>query len=529
MGPSRAGSVRLLRYLPLVFVATSAVVVVPAVAAHWLREEGLVESLPVLLVFTVMLSVAISLGGRVAWQRWRGSADYLFGDLLLWGWLRRCWIERRLANSVSLLGLSDARHPRRPLPADGARRVKALERLATALEAGDPYTHGHSRRVARHATAIAKRLGLPGAEVTRIRTAAALHDVGKIDTPKGILHKASRLSDEEFEVIKRHPVRGAEMVQSLADPELVGIVRHHHERLDGNGYPSGLCGEGIPLGARIIAVADTFDAMTSSRPYRSARPHKVVLETLRREAGTQLDSRVVQAFCAYYSGFRSLVLWSSLTSLPQRLLYPLFGDLSSSGGALSAAKVMTAAAVTAAAGGAALEAASPGQTSRPTVAAVAAAIRPASGEIKDTAGSTPTGETRGEDRSGRKRESRKPRGKADSERGAKAGAAGPGTGTSSESAPAGNAPSQGAGGNPGTTNGGGEGGTSGGGGGTTGGGGGGGATTGSGLPLPGTGTAVEPPPLPPVEPELPDPPDLPVEPPPLPDLPVKPDLPDAPL
>ena len=159
-------------------------------------------------------------------------------------------------------------------------------------------------------------MGLSRAEVARVRTAAAIHDVGKIETPKVILHKKGPLSDDEYEVIKRHPGDGAARTTVLRDPELEAMVRHHHERLDGTGYPSRLAGEDIPLGARIIAVADTFDAITSTRPYRSASPHKKAIDILRSEAGTRLDPDVVRAFCSHYEGRRSLALWVSAASLP---------------------------------------------------------------------------------------------------------------------------------------------------------------------------------------------------------------------
>ncbi len=209
------------------------------------------------------------------------------------------------------------------------------------METRDPYLHGHSCRVARHSWMIARRMGLPRAEVARIRTAAAIHDVGKIETPRAILHKAGPLTEAEFEVIKRHPGDGARMADVLHDSELSAMVRHHHERLDGTGYPSGLSGEQIPLGARIIAVADTFDAITFIRPYRSACSHKNAIDILRNEAGTQLDRAVVRAFCSHYAGRRPLALWASLAGLPERVASWLGGSVSS---VASAAKVIAIAA-----------------------------------------------------------------------------------------------------------------------------------------------------------------------------------------
>jgi hypothetical protein len=162
-------------------------------------------------------------------------------------------------------------------------------------------------------------MGLSDADVAKVRTAAALHDVGKLHTPREILNKPGRLTQEEFAVIRRHPGDGAAMATGLGDPTITAMIRHHHERLDGAGYPAGLAGEEIPLGARIIAVADTFDAMTSNRAYRRAASHKRALDVLARESGTQLDAEAVTAFLGYYRGLPT-VAWSAFaTAAPQRL------------------------------------------------------------------------------------------------------------------------------------------------------------------------------------------------------------------
>ena len=356
--PSEMGQghiLRLLRYLPHVVVATLLVAALPVLIAWELESAGLIGSTVGLAAVAIGFALAFSWAGRVLWERWRGSGDLVFGELMIWGWLRRLWIERRLANAVNLLGLSGDEREQTLGSMSSEQKVKLLEQLAVALEARDPYTHGHSRRVARHATMIAEKMGLPAAEVDRIRTAAALRDVGEIDTPDEVLHKPSSLSAEEFDIVRQHPVRGAQMAYELGDPELANIVLHHHERLDGNGYPQGLSGDEIPLGARIIAVADTFDAITSARPYRPAKAHKAALDIVRWEAGTQLDPDAVEAFCSYYSGMRPVVIWHGAMSVPERLLVPVFGDLNAAGGALSTAKVMAAAAATAATGAAALE------------------------------------------------------------------------------------------------------------------------------------------------------------------------------
>ena len=199
-----------------------------------------------------------------------------------------------------------------------ARRERLLKQLGAALDAQDPYLDGHSRRVARYTATVARRMGLPDEQVKRIRAAAAVHDVGKLRVPQELLRKATPLSDEEFEAVMRHPEEGAEMVSCLGDDELTEIVRHHHERFDGLGYPAGLRGVEIPLGARIVAVADTFDAITSARPYRQAARHKQAIDVLIANAGTQLDPDVVRVFLRCYAGRKASVMWVILAVSPQR-------------------------------------------------------------------------------------------------------------------------------------------------------------------------------------------------------------------
>jgi hypothetical protein len=151
-------------------------------------------------------------------------------------------------------------------------------------------------------------------------------------------------------VIKRHAPVGAEMVSRIGDDELTQIVAHHHERIDGSGYPSQLSGSEIPLGARIIAVADTFDALTSTRAYRPAKRHRDVFRILHEEAGTQLDPLAVQAFSRCYSGFWGIGAWSIVSGTPQRVLFPLGTQAPVAGGSLTA-KALAVLAATAATGG----------------------------------------------------------------------------------------------------------------------------------------------------------------------------------
>ena len=291
------------------------------------------------------ISLIINFIGRAVWEATPGGDDLLFSDLMLWGWLKRVHTERKLNGARALL-LEDGGENLKP----GAK-MDVLKDLASSLESRDPYTHGHSRRVARYATMIAKKMDLPANEVHKVRTAAAVHDVGKLEIPLSVLNKPGRLTDEEFDVIKTHAPLGAEMVADLGDRELTEMVAHHHERLDGSGYPSRLAGTDIPLGARIIAVADTFDALTSTRAYRSAKRHKAALGILHSEAGTQLDPLVVSAFDRCYAGsFGGLTAWALLAGLPHRLWAPLESQIHAvSGTAMS--KTMTVLATTAATGG----------------------------------------------------------------------------------------------------------------------------------------------------------------------------------
>jgi putative nucleotidyltransferase with HDIG domain len=351
------------RYLPHAVLATTVVMVPPALAVSAIETSGR-PWLVLLSVFLAMvLSVATASVGSTIWMRRPGSRDLVFGDLMLWGWLRRVRAERRLAEARELLGVDASGLDRQKLGRD--RRCEILQQLGVQLEARDAYTHGHTGRVTRHTERIAREMGLAPAEVAKVRTAAAVHDVGKVHTPREVLTKPGRLTDEEFAVIKRHPVDGAEMVAEMGDPEITAMVRHHHERLDGTGYPDGLTREEIPLGARIISVADTFDAMTSSRPYRGACKHKKALDVLSEEAGSQLDPVAVAAFRRYYSG-KGSVAWSAFAvTAPQRLLSWVGGLLQGVGaGAAPLAQGITAMGV------AALIGASLGDRAAPATAVV---------------------------------------------------------------------------------------------------------------------------------------------------------------
>jgi putative nucleotidyltransferase with HDIG domain len=168
--------------------------------------------------------------------------------------------------------------------------------LAYAIEAKDPYTRNHSKVVSRLGAQIAMQAGLSEAEIEEIRLAGIVHDVGKIHVPNPLLDKPTLLSAQEFEIVKSHAAWGAKIVEPLKLIAIERIVRHHHEAFDGQGYPDCLRGEQIPLGARIIAVADAFNAMVTARAYRKARAPEEAVAELRRCRGTQFDPLVVDAF-----------------------------------------------------------------------------------------------------------------------------------------------------------------------------------------------------------------------------------------
>ena len=185
---------------------------------------------------------------------------------------------------------------------------ETIRSLGNALEAKDRYTRGHSARVARYAVGIAEEMVLPRDQVERIRIGAELHDIGKIAIDESIINARSKLTDEQFEVIKQHPDLGVKILKPIHFlAPILPIVRHHHERYDGRGYPDKLVGEAIPLEARILNLADAFDAMTTQRPYNKPRTIEGALKHCLEEGGVSFDMDCVQALVRYVQKARSVL------------------------------------------------------------------------------------------------------------------------------------------------------------------------------------------------------------------------------
>jgi len=176
--------------------------------------------------------------------------------------------------------------------------LRGVQALVNSLETKDPYTHGHSKKVAEISVLMGRAMDLSRRSLREIRVGALLHDIGKIGIPLSILHKQGPLTDDEWEVVKQHPEDGHRILEPLSRsyPEVQRIVRHEHERWDGRGYPDQIKGEEIPLGARLVMVADTYDAVCSTRPYRKALSKADALEVMRSGAGSQFDPQLVPVF-----------------------------------------------------------------------------------------------------------------------------------------------------------------------------------------------------------------------------------------
>jgi HD-GYP domain-containing protein (c-di-GMP phosphodiesterase class II) len=206
--------------------------------------------------------------------------------------------------ALSLLGMAaqveDLKSDNKKISEQAARTI------LKALDCKDHYTFGHSMRVAYFSLVTGAEAGLNPDEMHELELSAIFHDIGKIGTPDAVLNKPSRLTEEEFLVMKQHPEKSWEILQDFPHFEKIAVnARYHHERFDGKGYPDGLKGELIPIAARIILIADTFDAMTSTRPYRKGLPYEVAFDELLQFSGTQFDPDLVNHFV---EGMRKEVL-----------------------------------------------------------------------------------------------------------------------------------------------------------------------------------------------------------------------------
>jgi putative nucleotidyltransferase with HDIG domain len=260
------------------------------VVVFWAVNQGSVS-------LAVSLTSDISL--RETWSRIAGGSplyDLVSSSLAIL--LSFLFIRLQIPGlAVLVLPLFFVRHVyQMNLQAERANR-ELLELMVKAIEARDPYTSGHSVRVAEYARSVARELGLPAKHVDDIATAALLHDVGKIyEEFAPLLRKDGRLSPEERMLMQAHPVRSADLVGTIAEfrGRVQADIRNHHENYDGTGYPDGLAGETIPVGARIIMIADTIDAMTTDRPYRKALTLQRALDELSKYAGQQFDPKLVK-------------------------------------------------------------------------------------------------------------------------------------------------------------------------------------------------------------------------------------------
>ena len=320
-------------YLWKSLAATALMIGLP-LGVVWVCSEVLYYELPAVAVFVVALASGLLCSALAThlWERRTRRGEISFSELMIWSWYRVQKAEWRLERGLREVESTMSRE----------KQLQLLYDLSTALESKDPYTRGHSRRVERYSFLIAEEMGLSVDKVHTLRMAASLHDVGKIHIPNSILHKPGGLSEDERALVEEHPVTGSEMVAGIGDEDIIETIRHHHERWDGLGYPDGRAGTAIPLFARIITVADSYDAIRSNRSYRPGAGRDETVSIIRDESGHQYDPQVVDAFIAtlpsrgrVVAAFMSLTgpgaLWRFMLQLFQRFgsagLAPVLGAL----------------------------------------------------------------------------------------------------------------------------------------------------------------------------------------------------------
>jgi len=266
-------------------------------------------SFPYYLVGAAMVGLVDFLNRHVGWQ-----SSLLILPVVYWIYRSYRLYLQRLENEKTRVEIEKAHveAEKRHVEQVSALHLRTIEALALAIDAKDHTTHSHLHRVRTYAVEIAKELGLSEEEIDALRAAALLHDVGKLAVPDHIVNKPGRLTPEEFEKIKIHPVVGAEILEKVAFPYPVApVVRAHHEKWDGTGYPDGLKGEQIPVGARILAVVDCLDALASDRQYRKALPLDRAMQEVAEQSGKSFDPRVVAILHRRYMELEKLALESA--------------------------------------------------------------------------------------------------------------------------------------------------------------------------------------------------------------------------
>ncbi|MGH2806050.1 MAG: HD-GYP domain-containing protein [Actinomycetota bacterium] len=294
--------------------------VLPTVAVFGILVFGQPHPRPVLaIVLSLTTTLFVVAAGAAVWHAQPESEGHSFGDLMLWSWIRRRNAERRVTQSATVVGLArDGTFRDAGTVSLDARRA-ALADIAVSLDAKSSYTLGHSTRVQEHARNVADELELSAEETDALAAAALLHNVGNVAIPESVLRKTSDLTDTERSLIEQHVDLGASLaLTSGFDRAVVDAIQHHHERWDGAGYPDGLAGETIPPLARIIAVAESYDALASTRPYRDGLSRAGAIAALRDGAGAQLDPMIVEALVATLPSERGILAAAALPAIAQR-------------------------------------------------------------------------------------------------------------------------------------------------------------------------------------------------------------------
>jgi response regulator RpfG family c-di-GMP phosphodiesterase/signal transduction histidine kinase len=266
----------------------------------------------------ILLVTALSESSKLVEGVDSGADDYLskpFDPMVLKARISSLLRMRRIEAELALINRNSKIRNEDLIERQQSLFSSLIKSLASTIDAKDEYTHNHSVRVTEYCLAMAESMGIAGTERKDIEMAAILHDVGKIGVPESILLKKGKLTDEEFSQVKTHPVKGESIIKQVVELKNVAlIVRAHHERYDGRGYPDGLAKQSIPLEARIMSVADSYDAMTSNRPYRMSLSHNTAVKEIVKKSGTQFDPEVVEHFLKLTDYFNSIKSGNPITA-----------------------------------------------------------------------------------------------------------------------------------------------------------------------------------------------------------------------